>query len=67
MFHITVWDFSSIWDKLFDIGSSNHERSRNLPCTIVQTSCSQFSEHEIEQIFKCNSKVFRSGKLYGSF
>ncbi|CAH8511134.1 unnamed protein product [Schistosoma rodhaini] len=32
-------------------------------CTIVQTSCSQFSEHEIEQIFKCNSKVFRSGNV----
>ncbi|CAH8508975.1 unnamed protein product [Schistosoma curassoni] len=32
-------------------------------CTIVQTSCSQFSEHEIEQIFKCNSKVFKSGNV----
>ncbi|CAH8840033.1 unnamed protein product [Trichobilharzia szidati] len=31
-------------------------------CAIVRTRCSQFSEHEIQQIFKCNSnsKVWKS-------
>ncbi|CAH8483786.1 unnamed protein product [Schistosoma turkestanicum] len=32
-------------------------------CTIVRTKCSQFSEHEIEQIFNCNSKFFKSGNV----
>ncbi|CAH8526009.1 unnamed protein product [Heterobilharzia americana] len=34
-------------------------------CAIVRTRCSQFSEHEIEQIFKCksNSKMCKSGDV----
>nr|CAH8839169.1 unnamed protein product [Trichobilharzia regenti] len=34
-------------------------------CAIVRTRCSQFSEHEIEQIFKysSNSKVWKSGSV----